>query len=178
MSEPFLGEIRMFSGNFAPSGWAFCNGQQLAISQNTALFSLLGTFYGGNGTTTFALPNLTGCAPLHQGTGPGLTPRTVGETIGDVNVTLTVGEMPLHTHQAVASTDAGSIGDPTGNVWAEAPSSGPHAPHKPLYASAPDVTMNVQALPIVGGGQPHKNMQPYLALNFIIALQGIFPIRN
>lgn len=178
MSAPFLGEIRIFSGNYAPSGWNFCNGQLLSISQYSALFSLLGTFYGGNGTTTFALPNLTDCAPLHQGTGPGLTPRIIGETLGEESVTLTVGEIPLHTHQAVASTDDGSTGNPTGNVWSESPSAGPHAPHKPVYSTTPDVTMNGQALSSTGGGQSHTNIQPYLGLNFIIALQGIFPIRN
>jgi len=178
MPEPFLGEIRIFAGNYAPEGWALCNGQLLPITQNTALFSILGATYGGDGTRMFALPNLVGCAPLHQGAGPGLTPRTIGETIGEESVTLTIDNLPMHTHHAVASSGSGSTGSPVGTVFSESPSPGPHRPQVPLYSANPTVPMNGQALSSVGDGQPHNNMQPYLGLNFIIALQGIFPSRN
>jgi microcystin-dependent protein len=178
MPEPFLGEIRTFAGSYAPAGWAFCNGQLLSIAQNTALYSILGTMYGGNGTTQFALPNLMGRAPLHKGEGPGLTPRTVGDTVGEESATLTIDNLPMHTHQVVASTGSGSTGKPEGNVFAESPAPGPHRPPVSLYSASPTTTMNGQALSSTGGDQPHNNMQPYLGLNFIIALQGIFPSRN
>ena len=169
MSEPFLGEIRTFAGNFAPKGWASCNGGILPIARYTALFSLLGTTYGGDGKTTFALPNLNGNAPMHWGDGPGLSSRALGETGGSTSVTLTAAEMPAHNHPANASLSSGSSPSPAGNALADAP----------LYASPPlTVAMAAQAVGPAGGSLPHDNMQPYLALTFIIALEGVFPSRG
>lgn len=175
MSEPFVAEIRMFGGNFAPRGWAFCNGQLLSISQNTALFSLLGTTYGGDGRTTFGLPDLQGRAPMHQGQGPGLTPRVQGETGGAENVTLSASQMPAHTHQAQADASGGGQTSPANATWAAAGRGRPAA-----YAAnqAPGAALSGQALAPAGGSQPHNNRSPYLGVNFIIALQGIFPSRN
>ncbi len=177
MADAFIGEIRIFAGNFAPKGWAMCNGQLMALAQNTALFSILGVQYGGDGKTTFALPNLQGRAPMHQGAGPGLTPRTVGETSGSSYVTLLTSEMPAHSHVPQGNGDSASADLETlGNhVWGAGSSrSGPN-----LYASgAPNVHMSPMALGVSGGSQPHNNMQPYLGLNFIIALEGIFPARS
>jgi microcystin-dependent protein len=171
MTQPFLGEIRMFGGNFAPRGNAMCNGQLLAISQNTALFSLLGTFYGGDGKTTFALPDLRGRSPMHQGQGPGLSQRDIGEVAGEENVTLLSTEMPSHTHQVMAVGSAGNNTSPAGNSWASSTT-------RPYSNQAPNTTMAPQALSIAGGSQPHNNLQPFLVVTFIIALQGIFPARN
>ncbi len=175
MADPFLAEIRLFAGNFAPTGWALCNGQLMPISQNTALFSLLGTTYGGNGQTTFALPNLQGSAPLGQGQGPGLTSRVLGEVGGSPYVTLSASQMPIHAHTAQAST-AGGSNSPAGNVWGES-----KLGKTPLFvyaaSGANNVTMNPNAISVVGGSQPHNNMPPFLTLNFIIALQGIYPSR-
>lgn len=169
MSEPFLGEIRIFPYNFAPRGWAFCQGQILSIAQNTALFSLLGTTYGGNGQTTFALPDLRGRMPLGSGQGPGLSPYDLGQVSGTETVTLTTGQMPSHNHLA-SSTQAGAGSTrPSGNV----PSGGG------AYAGASDGTrMNPAFIQNTGGSQPHENRQPCLVLNYCIALQGIFPSRN
>lgn len=176
MSNPFLGEIRMFAGSFAPRNWALCNGQILSISQNTALFSILGTYYGGNGTTNFALPNLQGMAPLGAGTGPGLTPRSIGETGGETSVTLLPNEMPTHNHGVNASSSVGNQVEPANGVWSVA---GAGRGEKMYAASAgTSAPMSPQAISTVGGGQPHNNLQPYLTLNFIIALNGIFPSRN
>lgn len=172
MSSPFLGEIKMFAGNFPPRGYSLCNGQLIPISQNTALFSLLGTFYGGNGTTTFALPNMQNNAPMHQGNGPGLTPRVIGETGGSSNVTLLSTQMPQHNHTAGASTAA--AGDTTPNTETFG-TNGRGRP--PLYASAaPSIAMAPTTNN--GGNLPHNNRQPYLGVTFIIAVQGIFPSRN
>jgi microcystin-dependent protein len=168
MASPFLGQIQIFGFNFAPRGWAFCNGQLLSISQNTALFSLLGTTYGGNGQTTFALPNLQGRVPMHVGQGPGLTNRTQGEVAGTETHTLNANEMPVHTHTARASSGDASDTTPVGNVLAGGGA----------YAAAPNQAMNALAITTAGGSQPHNNLQPYLVLNFCIALQGIFPSRN
>jgi microcystin-dependent protein len=183
MAEPFLAEIKMFAGNFAPQGWAFCNGQILPINQNTALFSLIGTFYGGNGVTTFALPNLQGRVAVHQGTGQGLSPYVVGQSGGQENVTLTQGEMPQHNHgvncdgQATGrggGSFAASSGEtPVGNFPALAAS-----PAGAVYSGAANSAMNGGMLTPAGGNQPHSNIQPYLCVSFIIALQGIFPARN
>jgi microcystin-dependent protein len=171
MSEPFLGEIRTFGFNFAPRGWAFCNGQLLSISQNTALFSLLGTFYGGNGQTTFALPDLQGRVGIHQGQGPGLSPYELGEVSGSETVTLTSAQMPTHSHQVVANATTATSGRTAGNVPARTSGNS--------YAAAPDGTdMNAGMIGTTGGSQPHTNLQPFLVLNFCIALQGIFPSRN
>jgi microcystin-dependent protein len=176
VTDPFLAEIRMFAGTFAPNGWALCNGQLLPISQNTALFSLLGTNYGGDGRSTFGLPNLMGSAPLQQGQGPGLSARFLGETGGVPSVTLLSSEMPIHTHVPQAVTAApGDTNNPVGNAWASA-TFGRVAEN--LYSTnPPDLQMSVQAVNVAGGSQPHNNLPPYLCVTFIIALQGIFPQR-
>src|SRR5947209_4085411 len=171
MSDPFVAEIRMFGFNFAPTGWAQCNGQLLPISQNTALFSLLGTFYGGDGRVTFALPNLAGSAPMNQGQGPGLTPRQIGETGGEQAVTLNTTEMPQHPHVANASNASGSTVDPSSAQWAEAKVGRLGTNLYSTSASQP-VTMNPGALSVAGSSLPHNNMPPFLTLTFIIALQG------
>lgn len=176
MADPFVAEIRIFPFNFAPVGWAFCNGQLLPISQNTALFSLIGTFYGGNGQTTFALPNLQGAAAIQQGQGPGLSFRSVGETGGQNNVTLAITEIPTHSHLANAKASANTA-DPNGLIWGNP---GTVKPPPKFYSSsnAGLVQMSGSAINVTGGGQPHNNLMPYLTLNFCIALQGIFPSRN
>ncbi|HEY1939550.1 MAG TPA: tail fiber protein [Candidatus Angelobacter sp.] len=175
MSNPFVAEIRIFAGNFAPKGWALCNGQLMSISQNTALFSLLGTTYGGDGKSTFALPNLQGSAPLQQGQGPGLSLRDLGEIGGEQNVTLLQSEMPAHNHTAQGAAGAG-VGDPTNNAWASG-AKGFGNVYSPS-AQATNVQMNPFALSVAGGSLPHNNMMPYLGLTFIIALQGVFPPRS
>jgi microcystin-dependent protein len=167
MSSPFLSEIRVFSFNFPPKGWAFCNGQVLPINQNQALFSLLGTTYGGNGQTTFALPNLQARIPMHFGNG-----HNLGESQGSVNVTLTLSQIPGHSHAVVCSNVPGAKPDAKGNVWA--PDNNGNAP----YSSVSDAAMAPGALAAVGGSQAHPNLAPYTVLNFCIALQGIFPSRN
>ena len=169
MSEPFLGELRLFPYNFAPRGWAFCSGQIMSISQNTALFALLGTTFGGNGQTTFALPDLRGRAALSSGQGPGLSSYVLGENGGTENVTLIQNQMPMHNHMVNASTADATATRPTGAVLTSGGS----------YAAASDGTvMNPQMIGVAGGSQPHQNMQPYLVLNYCIALEGIFPSRN
>lgn len=165
MATPYLSEIRIFSFNFPPKGWALCNGQLLPINQNQALFSLLGTTYGGNGTTNFALPNLQGMVPIHQGNGFAL-----GQTGGEQNHTLIASEMPQHTHPASASSNVANQGVATNNFWANG--------NQPAYAVSPDGLMSSAAVSSVGGSQPHNNMPPYLVLTICIALQGIFPSRN
>lgn len=170
VAEPFIGTIMMFGFNFPPRFWALCNGQILSIAQNTALFSLLGTTYGGNGQTTFALPNLQGRMPMHFGVGPGLSPRVLGEQSGAESVTLLSTQMPAHTHAALASSAPGTTDAPSGAFPARPASS------IPTYGSAADVAMGAGGA--AGGGQPHNNMPPYLALNFSIALAGIFPSQN
>lgn len=176
MADPFVAEIRIFPFNFAPKGWAFCNGQILPISQNTALFSLLGTVYGGDGKSTFALPNLQGSVPMHPGQGPGLSLRDLGETGGSETVTLLQSEMPAHVHGVGrASTAAGDSVLPQGCVWAQA---GAGRGSAALYIAGPATgKVNQFSLFPTGGGLPHNNMQPYLTLNFCIALQGVFPPR-
>jgi len=173
MADPFVAEIRILPFNFAPTGWAFCNGQLLPISQNTALFSLIGTFYGGDGKSTFALPNLQGAAAMHQGQGAGLSERFIGESAGSDTVTLLETESPVHAHAFVASPDPGDLAGPgTGRSLARS---------QPFIykAGSPVVgAMAPEALSVIGGSQPHNNMQPYLTLNFCIALQGIFPPRG
>lgn len=181
MADQFVAEIRIFPFNFAPTGWAFCNGQLMPISQNTALFSLLGTTYGGDGKSTFALPNMQGNSPMHPGQGPGLSLHDLGEIGGTETVTLLQTEIPAHTHGLSATTTASSFdGDsnnPTGAVWAI-----PGADTGLIaYDKNPGnnkAAMSPQALSITGGSQPHNNRQPYLVLNFCIALQGIFPPRG
>ncbi|XEC95623.1 phage tail protein [Paenibacillus tarimensis] len=170
--DPFIGEIRIFSGSYAPKDWAFCEGQLLQISSYTALFSILGTRYGGNGRTTFALPDLRDRAPMNQGAGPGLTPRTIGEMNGSGAVALIESEMPAHTHIPNCRSQSGTD-SPEGAVWAGTTGlSGPR-----VYSDTADKPMNPHALSVVGGGVPHNNMQPSLGIKFIIALQGVFPSR-
>ncbi|HEY6351138.1 MAG TPA: tail fiber protein [Candidatus Angelobacter sp.] len=174
MSNPFVAEVRIFTGNFAPKGWALCDGQLMPISQNTALFSLLGTTYGGDGKSNFALPNLQGCAPMQAGQGPGLSLRDLGETGGEQTVTLLQTEMPAHSHGAQA-TSGGGKSDPTGNAWASGAKTGPS-----LYSASDNnnVQMNAFGTSIAGGNLPHNNLMPFLGLTFIIALQGVFPARS
>jgi microcystin-dependent protein len=176
MTEPYIGQIQPFGFNFNPQGWAFCNGATLPIQQNTALFSLLGTQYGGNGQTTFQLPNLAGRAGCQQGSGPGLTPRTIGETFGVNTVTLTQQEMPAHTHgiNAYVQNDTSKrSGTPVSNGGLSLPGA---TTARPFIASAANTTFAPNMLqPNAGGGLPHQNQQPYLGLNFSIALQGVFP---
>jgi microcystin-dependent protein len=174
MADQFVSEIRMFAGNFAPLGWALCNGQLIPISQNTALFALLGTNFGGNGQTTFGLPNMQGRAPMFFGQGPGLSPRVIGEQAGSETVTLLQTEMPLHNHAARASSQAGNSTSPSNAVWA---SSAAGRTPPPLYSNSTNTTMAASAAGLTGGNQPHNNMQPYLVVTFIIAQQGIFPSR-
>ena len=172
MSEPFLAEIRTLPYNFAPRGWAQCDGQILAISQNTALFALLGTTYGGNGITTFALPDLRGRFAMHAAQGPGLSPRTLGEMDGASTVSLLSIEMPMHGHTLQAGITPAST-SPSGNVMAPTATGGGNA----YRAPGTTTPMASAAISPAGGSQPHENRQPYQALNFCIALQGIFPQR-
>jgi microcystin-dependent protein len=165
MSEPFLGEIKIISWNFPPKGWTFCNGQLLPINQNQALFSILGTTYGGDGRTTFALPNLQGRSPMHVGNG-----ITLGELGGEQAHTLNISELAAHNHVPVGSSNSPTTGDATNNLWST------FAVNE--FNSTFDSTMNPACILPTGGNQPHENMSPYLVLNFIIALQGIFPSQN
>jgi microcystin-dependent protein len=171
MSDPFVAEIRIFAGNFAPTGWATCDGQLMPISQNTALFSLVGTFYGGDGKSTFALPDLQGRTPMHQGQGQGLSDRFLGEEGGADFITLLETEMPSHTHQAKGIGGAANQQLPSGNTW-PATAQRPYQPGPP-----PNKQMSFNAIGIAGGSLPHNNLMPYLVLTFIIALQGVFPAR-
>lgn len=168
MPDPYIGEIRLFGGTFAPQGWALCDGQLLAISANEALYALLGTTYGGDGQTTFALPDLRGRVPVHQGQGPGLSNRALGEAGGTETVTLVGPELPAHAHTLAANSGTGTQSNPAGNVWAAGPTAfiGP---------GSADLTMAGPAVGPAGGSQPHDNMLPFQAVNFIIALEGIFP---
>lgn len=173
MSEPFTAEIRIFAGNFAPRGWAFCNGQLLPISQNTALFSLIGTTYGGDGRSTTALPNLQGRAPMHPGRGPGLTARRLGQRGGSEIVSLSEAQMPNHTHTLQSTDDDATTNLPDNTTaLALADLSAYHT------GTANLVGMNDAAMPTTGGSEPHNNMQPFLAINFIIALVGLYPSRS
>jgi microcystin-dependent protein len=174
MSDQFIGEIRIVGFNFAPYGWAQCNGQLLSISQNTALFSLLGTQYGGDGRSTFGLPNLQGRAPMHQGQGAGLSPRVMGETGGETAVTLLSSQIPVHNHAVQNATESNSgVPGPTAIFG------GGGRGKQPAYAPAGTAAaMSASAVGTTGGSQPHNNMPPYLTLNFVIALQGVFPSRS
>jgi microcystin-dependent protein len=171
--DPFLGEIRVVGFNFAPTGWALCNGQLLPLSQNTALFALLGTFYGGDGKSTFALPNLVDSTAVNQGQGPGLSPYYIGETTGVPYVTLLQTEIPAHIHSLLASNDPAELQAPAPNR-AMARSTAGFA----YNTSAPNVLMSPQATSVTGGSQPHNNLMPSLVLNYVIALQGVFPQRQ
>lgn len=173
-SEPLLGEIYLSGLNFAPRGYAFCAGQLLSIAQNTALFALLGTNFGGNGQTTFALPDLRGRVPIGAGQGPGLSPRTLGELAGEENHTLISTEMPAHNHLVNAKSDAGDASAPAGAFLANTGA----LDKEYKNTDGPTVQMSPQMIGLAGGSQPHNNMQPYLVLNYNIALEGIFPSRN
>jgi microcystin-dependent protein len=172
MSDPFLAEIRIFPFNFAPTGWAVCNGQLLPISQNTALFSLLGTTYGGDGRTTFALPNLQESVPMHPGQGPGLSLHMLGESGGSDTVSLLESETPVHAHPMSASAQDATVNGPAGQQVANGIGIGMYAAPGTL------VGLNQQVVTPAGGSQPHNNLQPYLTLNICIALQGIYPPRT
>lgn len=172
-AEPFIGEIKLFGGNFAIRDHAMCQGQLLSIAQNTALFALLGTIYGGDGQTTFALPDLRGRIPIHQGTGPGLTTRSIGQVSGSENVTLVTSEMPAHTHNLNCNAATGSTTNPANNFWAGQP-----ALLQYEAAATANSAMKSDAISNTGGNQPHNNKQPYIAINYLIALFGIFPSRN
>jgi microcystin-dependent protein len=165
MSNAFLGEIKMVGFDYPPRGWALCNGQLLSIAQNSALFSILGTSYGGDGQSTFALPDLRGRVPIHVDGS-----HSTGQVGGEPTHTLTIQEIPTHAHSVSAASSSADIADPAGKIWAAGSQSG--------YAAAANVTMAPQAIGTTGGSQPHDNMSPYLVTNFVIALQGIFPSRN
>jgi microcystin-dependent protein len=174
MADPFVAEIRILPFNFAPTGWAFCDGQLLPLSQNTALFSLLGTTYGGDGKSNFALPNMQGNAPMHPGQGPGLSLHDLGETGGSDTVTLLDSEIPAHSHSVLTSNQPGEDPSPSGEALARSVGASLYQTNVAQNL----VTMSPQALATAGGDQPHNNMQPYLTLNFCIALQGVFPPRT
>lgn len=182
MSQPYIGQITLFAGNFAPRGYAFCNGQLLAISQNEALFSLIGTTYGGNGTTNFQLPDLQSRIPVHMGQGPGLSPYMLGQNAGSQRVTLTDNTMPGHMHMLLASTGAGTATTIDGTVIPATPTTG----NAPLFYAAQGsgqpalnfYPLSPSAVSYTGGSQPHNNLMPSLCISFVIALTGIFPPRN
>jgi microcystin-dependent protein len=168
MAQPFVSEIRQFAGNFAPSGWAFCDGQLLPINQNETLFALIGTTYGGDGTTNFAVPDLRGRVPMHFGAGPGLTARAPGARGGVEEVTLTALQTPAHTHALIASTGAGNLNNPTNALVADGPALA-------FLDAAPDTNLSPITAAPVGGSQPHENRMPYLVITFIISLTGAMP---
>jgi microcystin-dependent protein len=168
MGSPYIGEIRLFGGNYAPAGWAFCDGALMPISENDALFNLIGTTYGGDGQSTFALPDLRGRLPMHMGSGPGLSARTIGEEGGVESVTLTTQQIPSHSHAPRAVSGNGNQSTPENGVWAGAADSR-------YSAGAPGLAMNSTLIGSAGGSQPHENMMPYLVVSFIISLFGIFP---
>ncbi len=172
MSEPFIGEIKMFAGNFAPRGYAFCDGQLLAVSQNDALFSLLGTIYGGDGRTTFGLPDMRGRLPIHAGNGPGLSPRSLGSKSGTETVTLTVNHLPSHSHVPKGADDTSPGVDPSGKVAGH--------PVSNIYRNPPDNIINMadDAIGPAGGSGSHTNLMPFQCIHFIIALFGIYPSRS
>jgi len=169
MGEPFVGEIRMFGGSFAPAGWMMCSGQLLPISENEVLFNLIGTTYGGDGQETFGLPNLQSRVPIHAGTGADAITYQLGEEVGVESVTLNASSIPAHTHAMLATTDAGLSSAPASNILANSSSI------KVYTASAPNAGLHAQAITTTGGNQPHTNIQPYLAITFIISLFGVFP---
>ena len=171
MSDPFVGEIRMFAGNFAPRSWALCDGQLLAVSQNDTLFSLFGTIYGGDGRTTFGLPDLRGRVPIHMGAGPGLTPRSIGSRSGSETATVSSNQLPAHTHSWAASADPAEDGSPAGNTTATPSGSN-------LYGSGTPIPMSTQGTTAVGGGQSHTNLMPTQCVHFIVSLFGVYPSRN
>ena len=169
MSQPYVGEIRIFAGNFAPAGWALCQGQILPISENETLFNLIGTTYGGDGQSTFALPDLSGRVPIHQGQDPGLSSYVIGQTGGEESVTLLTLQIPAHAHLPLGSSSNGTSVDPTNNFWAASPT------RQFVPGASANTTMHASTLGSAGLSQPHDNMVPFLGLNFIISLFGIFP---
>ncbi|NND33138.1 MAG: phage tail protein [Saprospiraceae bacterium] len=173
MSEPFVGEIRMFAGNFAPRGWAFCDGQLLAVSQNDALFSLLGTIYGGDGRTTFGLPDLRGRIPIHAGTGPGLSERRLGAKAGSEDETLTVNQLPSHSHDLRVTSDLANSPNPGSNVIAKSTTIDAFISNEMV-----DQNLNTAAMDNSGGSRSHINLMPFICINFIISLFGIYPSRH
>jgi len=170
MADPYIGEIRIFAGNYAPQNWAFCQGQLLSIDENDVLFSLIGTTYGGDGQTTFALPNLAGRIPLHQGSGPGLSTRIIGELGGAEAISLNPGQLPIHSHNALCQDSAGDQVNPVGHFWSKDGSNNT-AP----YQTDANSLMASSAIANGGQGQAHENLQPFLVINYIIALIGLFP---
>ena len=173
MGEPYIGEIRMFGGNFAPAGWAFCDGQTMPISENDALFTLIGTTYGGDGQETFNLPNLQSRVPIHAGNAPSGVTYQLGQMAGTEQETLTVQQIPIHTHTLTGSTSNGTEATPAGNVLATSSSLQPYAQVTPS-----DASFNANSITAVGGSQPHENTQPFLCVNFILSLFGVFPTQN
>lgn len=171
MSDPYIGEIRLVGFNFAPQGWALCDGQLLSIAENDALFTLIGTTYGGDGQSTFALPDFRSRIPIHQGTGSSGTNYTIGENGGTETVTLSVNQIPAHAHPAQAQSGAGNQAGPGGNIWAS-------SSLNQYNSSAADSDMNALAITSLGGSQPHDNMMPFLTINFVISLFGIYPSQN
>lgn len=169
MAQPYVGEVRLFAGNFAPAGWMFCNGALLPISENEVLFQLIGTTYGGDGQSTFGLPDLRGRVPIHQGAGAGLSSYTLGEMGGVESVTLTANQMPAHTHAVGASTAPGHLASPAGAVPAK------HRDYKAFRSAGPGSAMHAQSVVSAGGSQPHDNMPPFQCVSYIISLFGIFP---
>lgn len=169
---PYIGTIMPFAGNFAPAGWAKCDGSLLPIAENEALYALIGTTYGGDGQETFALPDLRGRVPLHQGQGRGLSINVIGEAGGVETVTLTTNQLPAHTHPVAANSGAGTSASPAGGVWAAGPANAYTA------SAAANTTMSGAAISASGGGQPHENMLPFLAVNFCIAVEGIYPSQS
>ena len=173
MSNPFVGEIRMSGGNFAPSGWAFCNGSLLQISENDVLFTLIGTTYGGDGTSTFALPDLQGRVPVHQGQGPGISQNyIIGDRAGLETVKLTTQQLPVHNHNMMVSTATATNPNPTGNILATSPTISPYV------ADVASPQLAAGAVQNSGGDQPHENLMPYQCISFIISLFGVFPTRS
>lgn len=177
MSEGYYGEIRIFGGTYAPAKWSYCDGQILSISSNSALFSLLGTYYGGDGRVSFGLPDMRGRIPVHQGTGPGLTPRAIGQRYGLQDVTLTVGEMPAHTHVLQASTSTANTNTPVNNVLADVSNAG-GSMYKTHVSGSTPVEMAAGEVHSTGNGVSHDNMMPWKCLSFIICIQGIYPSRS
>lgn len=184
MADAYIGEIRIFAGSYAPSGWAFCNGQIMQVSQNPALFSILGVQYGGDGITTFALPNLRARTPIHQGQGNGLTARNVGNQVGNATETLSVAQIPSHNHITMAidkpvRADDPGADNPANRIWSTTKTSSGRPPvSKALYDMSLNTEMHPQALGGAGGSQPHNNMQPYLEMNFIICVsEGEYPVK-
>ncbi|MFC0252220.1 phage tail protein [Massilia consociata] len=175
--DSYIGEVRIFCGTYPPNGWADCNGQELPLAQYQALYAVIGNMYGGTQDRTFALPNLNGLVPLHQGAGPGLTPRAIAQTGGAAAVALTTSQMPFHGHVPQALDNQGTQTDPSGAVWAKPPKAGRPARDMPEFDATLNTSMNALALGPAGASQPHNNLQPYVPVRYIICLDGEFPVR-